>query len=65
VSAAELALRVLDALEDGDAARVVSLLHNVLEGTQERHDRARCACGFTAEWPGLLWQHHCPLEEAA
>jgi hypothetical protein len=59
-------VRAVDALQDGDVAFALDLLLDALdEPTHTRVNRVQCACGYTAQWPGLLWRHACPLARAA
>lgn len=57
-------VRALEAIEDGDVGFAAELLQNALEDpTFPSVERSRCCgCGFTAEWPGLMWQHVCRAE---
>lgn len=54
----ELAVRVLEALADGDpeaaAAWCRSALEDYARGARLRY---RCACGCRFEWPGQLDEH--------
>ena len=70
--ARDLALRVIaarEAVEAGDCDLALAVLLEVEREVAAVVIRARCACGFTAEWPGLVDRHRyagaCPLETAA
>lgn len=57
VTKRELAIRVLDAVEDGSTGEVIALCLNALEDGK-RVVRCRCPrCGLGFEWPGLLDAH--------
>lgn len=64
-----------EAVEVGDHILAFLILNDLYDDLKNEGDpvvmRARCACGFTAEWPGLVDRHRyagaCPLalEDAA
>jgi hypothetical protein len=58
-------VRAVEAIGEGEVGFGLALLDGLLEDVGPRAGRARCKCGFVAEWPGLLWQHRCPLGRAA
>lgn len=67
-----LPLRIVaarEAVECGDRDLALVILVELEREVAPVRMRARCACGFTAEWPGLLDRHRvtgaCPLERAA
>jgi hypothetical protein len=65
-SAVQLAVVVLEVLENGDQAGAVEILLGALEDGPSERPYA-CECGATFEWPGLLDHHRrfAHLEEAA
>jgi ribosomal protein S7 len=65
VSAQAAIIQALEAIEAGNQREAVDILLAALEDSGPRVTRARCECGYEAEWPGLLWQHRCPMERAA
>jgi hypothetical protein len=72
MAARNLASRVIaarEAVECGDHDLALAILSDLEHDVAPVRMRARCACGFTAEWPGLVDRHRdagaCPLERAA